>query len=334
MGSRGAKLVLGALLLATIATALLLRDRFDAAALAAWIDGAGAAGPILFIAVYALATVLFLPGTMVTLAGGALFGPVLGTVYNLAGATLGAGLAFLVSRHLAAEWVESRVGGRLKQLKQGVEGEGWRFVAFVRLVPLFPFNLLNYALGLTRIPFSHYIVASLLFMLPGGAAFTYVGYAGWEALAGGEGVIQKGLLALALVATVAFVSRVVARRRGAATAGYEMLDVAALREQLLGGTGPLLVDVRGVADFTGELGHVHGALNLPVNELQDRAGELAAYTDRQIAIICHTDRRSVTAANLLAERGFTCLSVVRGGMVDWHRAGFPVAPPDASGDGD
>ncbi|WP_338063196.1 TVP38/TMEM64 family protein [endosymbiont of Riftia pachyptila] len=82
-----------------------------------------------------------------TLAGGALFGPVLGTFYNLTGATIGAVLAFLIARFFTSNWVEQKTGGHLKRLKEGVENEGWRFVAFVRLVPLFPFNLLNYAVG-------------------------------------------------------------------------------------------------------------------------------------------------------------------------------------------
>ena len=168
---------------------------------------------LVFILLYAIATILFLPGSVLTLAGGSLFGPVLGTVVNLTGATLGALLAFIISRYLAADWVERKTGGRLKQLKNGVEAEGWRFVAFVRLVPLFTFNLLNYALGLNRIPLLHYLVASYVCMLPGAFAYTYLGYAGREAIAGGESLIQKGLLALALLATVAFLSRLIRKLR-------------------------------------------------------------------------------------------------------------------------
>lgn len=204
--------VLAALILA-IAAAISYRDRLDAAAVEAWIDGFGAFAPAVFILVYALATVLFLPGALFTLVGGALFGPVWGLLINLAGATLGATLAFLVARHLASDWVAARAGPRLSKLIEGVDDEGWRFVAFTRLVPLFPFNLLNYALGLTRIPLSHYVLASVVCMAPGGFAYTYLGYAGREALAGGEGTIQKGLLALGLIAVVAFLPRLVKRWR-------------------------------------------------------------------------------------------------------------------------
>ena len=83
--------------------------------------------------------------------GGALFGPLWGTLWNLSGATLGATLAFAIARYLGADWVARRAGERLVRLIRGVEEEGWRFVAFVRLVLLFPFNLVNYAFGLTRI---------------------------------------------------------------------------------------------------------------------------------------------------------------------------------------
>jgi uncharacterized membrane protein YdjX (TVP38/TMEM64 family) len=196
-------------LVAGVTLAVLYRDRFDAAALQSWVQEAGIAAPLLFMLIYALATVLFLPGSVLTLAGGALFGPVLGTFYNLTGATAGAALAFLIARYLASDWVARKAGGRVKQLIDGVENEGWRFVAFVRLVPLFPFNLLNYALGLTRLKLGHYLIASYVFMLPGAIAYTYLGYAGREAVAGGEGLIHKGLLALALLAVVTFLPRLI-----------------------------------------------------------------------------------------------------------------------------
>jgi len=160
-----------------------------------------------------VSAVFFMPGLLFTLAGGALFGPLYGTLYNLTGATIGATLAFLTARYIAHEWVAQRAGNRLRQLVRGVEEEGWRFVAFTRLVPLFPFNLLNYALGLTNIRLSHYIITSFIFMAPSGAAYTYLGYAGREVAGGGENVIKKVLLALAVVATIAFASRLLMRLR-------------------------------------------------------------------------------------------------------------------------
>lgn len=220
------------LLFAGLAVAAIFRDRIDGVALETWIAGLGPAAPLAFIGVYALGTVLFLPGSVLTLAGGALFGPLWGTLYNLTGATLGAALAFLIARHVAADWVAKRTGGRLKRLVDGVDSEGWRFVAFVRLVPLFPFNLLNYALGLTRIRFWHYVLASGLCMLPGALAYTWLGHAGREAVTGSEGMIRNGLLALALLAAVAFLPRLVRRVRGASAA---TLDVPALKARLADG---------------------------------------------------------------------------------------------------
>ena len=201
------------LLLAGIAVAVMLRDRLSVDALAEQVGQLGWLAPLVFIGGYAIATVFFLPGLLFTLAGGVLFGPFYGTLYNLTGATIGATLAFLLARFLAHDWVAQRTGRRLGQLVKGVEEEGWRFVAFVRLVPLFPFNLLNYALGLTKIPLMHYIITSFIFMAPGGAAYTYLGYAGRELAAGGEDVIRKILLAIAVVASVAFLSRIIMKLR-------------------------------------------------------------------------------------------------------------------------
>ena len=207
------RIILLLILVIGIGTALVYREHISVAALEQWLGQLGWAAPLVFIAGYAIATVFFMPGLLFTLAGGALFGPVFGTLYNLTGATLGATLAFLAARYLASDWATRRAGKRLRQLVEGVENEGWRFVAFVRLVPLFPFNVLNYALGLTRIRLLTYVITSFVFMAPGGAAYTYLGYAGREVVAGGEGFIKKALLAIAVVATVAFASRIIVRLR-------------------------------------------------------------------------------------------------------------------------
>jgi uncharacterized membrane protein YdjX (TVP38/TMEM64 family)/rhodanese-related sulfurtransferase len=311
---------LGALLLAgAVALALILRDRLDAAALTAWVSGAGAAGPLLFIGIYAVATVLFLPGSVLTLAGGALFGPIWGTLYNLLGATLGAGLAFLIARYLARDWVQARAKGLLARLVQGVEAEGWRFVAFTRLVPLFPFNLLNYALGLTRIPFRPYLLATLVFMLPGAVAYTYLGFAGREAVAGGEDLIQKGLIALALLAAVAFLPRLVARLRQ-----RPMLPVTELKRRLDRAEDLLLLDVRTAEDFVGEQGHIAGVTNIALENLGERIDALGSDLEGPIALVCRTDRRSAKAAALLARRGFAEVHVIQGGMTAWLTQGWPV----------
>ncbi|WP_134082083.1 VTT domain-containing protein [Thiohalophilus thiocyanatoxydans] len=319
MNSKLLRFGLLAVLIVAIGIAISYRDQFDAEALEMWLDGTGAAGPLLFMLIYAAAAVLFLPGSVLTLAGGALFGPVLGTLYNLTGATLGATLAFLIARYLAADWVERKTGGRMAQLKTGVEKEGWRFVAFVRLVPLFPFNLLNYALGLTRINLLHYIIASYICMLPGATAYTYLGYAGREAIAGGEGMIQKGLLALGLLALVAFLPRWIGRLRRRPSQTVDQL-----KQQLDQQADVLVLDVRSEEDFTGEQQHIPGARNIPLEALSGRLDELTDYLERPIVTVCRTDRRSAKAAQLLAQQGFGDVHVVKGGMTDWNEKGYPV----------
>jgi len=314
------KVVLLGLLLAGIAAGYFYRDHIDVAVVQQWVENAGMAGPLLFILLYALATVLFLPGSLLTLAGGAMFGPVWGTLYNIAGATLGSTLAFLLARYLASEWVERKSRGHLAELKHGVEAEGWRFVAFVRLVPLFPFNALNYALGLTRLRIGHFIIASFVFMLPGTFAYTYLGYVGREALAGGEGLIQKALLALALLAVVAFIPRMVSRMRRGTGYRVEELHQAMENERQL-----VILDVRQEEAFFGHQGHIAGAINIPLAELASRCTELGEFIEWPIAIIDSGEsKETAKAIQLLSAHGYAHLHPVRGGMLAWREAGYPV----------
>lgn len=311
----------GALLLAAaVALAFVYRDHLNAAALDALVRDAGATGPLLFIAVYALATVLFLPGSVLTLAGGALFGPVAGTFYNLTGATLGAVLSFLVARHLASDWVSRKAGGRMKHLIDGVEKEGWHFVAFTRLVPLFPFNLLNYAFGLTRIRLLDFVIASYICMLPGAIAYTYLGYAGREAAAGGQGLIQKGLLALALLAVVAFLPRFIRRFRPPGAT----LSVHELKQRLDAGNDILVLDVRGAEEYAGPLGHIAGSQRIELAELPKRIADLEGHGGCPIAVVCRTDKRSAKAVEQLRQAGFSQVLLVPGGMEKWNSEGLPV----------
>ncbi|MCB1466503.1 MAG: TVP38/TMEM64 family protein, partial [Rhizobiaceae bacterium] len=208
------RIVLLSGVVAIIIWVTLNRDQLNLAAFDAWLSGLDFWAPLAYLGLYAVGTIAFLPGALFALAGGALFGPVWGALLNLVGATIGASLAFLIARYLAGEWVATRTGGRLKRLIDGVEAEGWRFVAFVRLVPLFPFNLTNYALGLTRISFQSYVATSFICMAPGAIAYTWLGHAGREALAGDASAIRYGLLALGLLAAIAFLPRLVRRMRG------------------------------------------------------------------------------------------------------------------------
>jgi uncharacterized membrane protein YdjX (TVP38/TMEM64 family)/rhodanese-related sulfurtransferase len=298
------------------------RDALSAVALSRWLAEAGAWAPLAFIGFYAAATVAFLPGAVLTLAAGALFGAVPGALYSLVGATLGATLAFLAARYLASDLVARRAGGRLKQLIEGVEAEGWRFVAFVRLVPLFPFNLVNYALGLTRIPLLAYAAASFVCMFPGALAYAWLGHAGREALAGEHGAIRNALLALALLAFVAFLPRLVRQFR---QAGIRWIDSGGLKGRLEQSDRPLLIDVRTADDFVGPLGHIPDARNIPLERLPAHLAELEPSKQRPLTLVCRTQKRSLTAAHQFKQAGFTDVWILRGGMEQWNKEGFAIA---------
>jgi uncharacterized membrane protein YdjX (TVP38/TMEM64 family) len=205
------RLIVGLALAAGATWAVAHRSALDAAALEGLLAGLGPWAPLAFIALYAASTVLLVPGSVLTLAGGALFGPILGAVYSLAGATLGATLSFLISRYLAADLVARRTGERLRVLLDGVARLDWRFVAFVRLVPLLPFNALNYALGLTSIRLLPYVVASAVCMAPGAAVYAYLGHAGREVASGREGSFRAALVALSLLGALSLVPSLVRR---------------------------------------------------------------------------------------------------------------------------
>jgi len=141
-----------AVVVAVVALWLALnRDRLDPAVVQATVRDLGLLAPVAHVVLFAVGTVVFVPGALFGVVGGMLFGPAWGTLLNLLGATLGATVAFLLARSVAQDKIRQRAGAKLDRLMAGVEAEGWRFVAFVRLVPRFPFNLLKYALGLTRL---------------------------------------------------------------------------------------------------------------------------------------------------------------------------------------
>jgi len=315
------RILLAAGISGVILWVLLNRNQFDPATLDGWLASFGVLGPLVYVILYAIGTVAFVPGSLFALAGGVLFGPVWGSVLNLAGATLGASLAFLTARYLAGDWASRKAGGSLKKLVSGVEAEGWRFVAFVRLVPLFPFNLTNYAFGLTRIGFLPYVITSFICMAPGAIAYTWLGYAGREAVAGNSSAIKYGLLALGLLAAIVFLPLLFSRLKTAET-GW--IDADELNTQIKAGKALTIVDVRGGDEFIGPLGHIPGALSIPLGEIPLRLTEINARMDQPVILVCKTDKRSAQAAKLLGKASFQDLQVLRGGMEQWNRNGFEI----------
>ena len=153
----------------------------------------------------------------------------------------------------------------------------------------------------------------------GAIVYTYLGNAGREALAGSEGLLQKGFIALSLLGTLAFLPRLAARLRA-----RPMFGVEELRRRLDAGERLLVLDVRTAGDFVGEQGHIAGATNIPLEALESRLDELAADLEHPIALVCRTDRRSAKAAALLAGRGFADVHVVQGGLAAWLGNGWSV----------
>lgn len=160
-------------------------------------------GPVLFVALYVVSTVFFVPGSVLTLGAGAIFGVVWGSVYVSLGATLGATAAFLVGRYLARGWVTKKIAGNAKfaAMDRAVGHEGWKIVGLARLSPVFPFTLLNYAFGLTRVKLRDYVLASWIGMMPGTVMYVYLGSLARPA-AREKSPVEWALYGVGLVATI------------------------------------------------------------------------------------------------------------------------------------
>ena len=163
-----------------------------------WVETLGNMAPVFFLLLYCFATIFFLPTLLLTLAGGALFGPVTGTMFNLLGATLGAACAFCISRYFLCDWLAAKKNVRINNLINGVERGGWQFVALLRLIPIIPFNIVNYGLGITHITFRSYLATTIVFLIPTEIISTYCGYAGMDLLTHPQEFYKKTSLLLLL----------------------------------------------------------------------------------------------------------------------------------------
>jgi uncharacterized membrane protein YdjX (TVP38/TMEM64 family) len=187
----------------------------------AWVRSQGAAGVAAFAGVYVAATVLFVPGSILTLGAGFVYGVGAGTVWVSISSTIGATAAFLVGRYLTRGWVASKVSGnrRFAAIDDAVGREGWKIVGLTRLSPIFPFNLLNYAYGLTKVSVRDYVLASWIGMLPGTVMYVYIGSLAGSLAALGSGGrgrsplewVLYGVGLLATVAVTVFVTRLARR---------------------------------------------------------------------------------------------------------------------------
>ena len=183
-----------------------------------WIESFGVLGPVVYIGLYSVAPGLLLPGLPLTIVGGVLFGPFWGVVYVAIGATIGATIAFIIARFMGREWVTGVLKGpalgRLSKIDDQVKLKGWKVVAVTRLIPIFPYNLLNYAFGLTSIKFSHYFIATFFCMLPGIVAYVLFSSSVLGLLRGELSTeFFLGLLTFVLLTALAFFYKRYNRRR-------------------------------------------------------------------------------------------------------------------------
>ena len=199
----------------------------------AWVQRIGPWGAVLLGAAYIPAALLFVPGSLLTLGAGFALGVGLGTVAVSIGSTLGASAAFLAGRTLARGFIEAKISHnpRFRAIDQAVKHEGFKIVLLTRLSPVFPFNLLNYAFGLTPVSLRDYFLASWIGMLPGTVMYVYLGSAAKNLadLAAGKvegGTGQQALFGVGLLATVAVtvaVTRVAKRALTAVVPDVKMI---------------------------------------------------------------------------------------------------------------
>lgn len=205
MNPNARRIGLVVIVLAFALTIFLNRSAITEESLNTVLDGLGVWAPLVFILIYCLAPVLFFPPTLLTVLGGFIFGPWWTALYVFIGGSIGAGLAFLVGRYLAQEWVEKNAKGMLAKIKTGVEEGGWRYVAVSRLIPVMPFTILNFAFGLTRMPLRTYIWSSGVFMMPGTLVYAYMGHLGQELAFGGDNLFTRLMICLFALALIGLV---------------------------------------------------------------------------------------------------------------------------------
>lgn len=207
-------IALGLWLIALSAAATFLPVKDWVKAFSDWVQTLGGLGVVVFIGAYALATVLFLPGWIFTVAAGLVYGVIGGTAVALAGAIIGSTLAFLCGRYLVRKRVEAATKGNKKfaAIDKAIGQQGWKIVGLLRLSPIVPFNLSNYFYGVTAVAFWPYVLASAVGMLPGTLLYAYLGGAGKAGVDGGgeQSPLKWVFLGVGLLATI-IVTMIVSR---------------------------------------------------------------------------------------------------------------------------
>ena len=197
------------LLLTAVLSIFLLQSFINVKAMQSLIETSGYLAPLLFMLCYLLCSLALFPALFLTIASGVLFGPYLGTFYTLISATFSAVISLLISRFFARSWVEKRAGAITNKIIDGVNKEGWHFVAFVRLVPIFPFGITNYAFGLTRIKIIPYTLTSFFGMFPASFAYSYLGYLGISSTADdANDLVTNLLVTLAIFSCIAALTKI------------------------------------------------------------------------------------------------------------------------------
>jgi len=190
-----------------------------------FIQSFGIFAPLIYMLAYIIATIFFIPGSIITFIGAVLFGTWLGTTYTVIGATIGATLAFLIARVGGREFIEKIVKGRFITFDEGIEKNGFKINLIFRLVPLFPFNMLNFALGLTKIKVKEYVSSTFIGIIPGTFVYTYLFATLGEKILAGKFSMQDVLtfdvlLPISLFIALIVVSMLIKKKAGAISNNY------------------------------------------------------------------------------------------------------------------
>ena len=179
----------------------------DPNSIQSWILSIGILAPFVFVMLYSVRPFMLFPASILSLAGGLAFGPIYGTVLTIIGATIGAYLSFLFARKVGARRVEERMGSKTEKLQSVLEKNGFTVVLVLRLIPLFNFDLISYAAGLSKVKKSHFLIATVIGIIPGTFAYNFLG-ASTVSDNSGKFILALIIFAVAIIVPVLFRKRI------------------------------------------------------------------------------------------------------------------------------